>query len=107
MDPSEKDQVANMLQRTLEFGLLQEASGSDKQKTLDVIRSSIHYMENEIDSLPSSVVDDCFNHYVLCAFWAASGECEKNEAFMLTNCAPSCRTCGASLAQRAQLETNQ
>jgi prolyl 4-hydroxylase len=93
MEPSEKEEVAKMLQKTLEFGVLQEATGSEKRKTLDAIRSSVYYMENEIDSLPSSVVDECLNRNVQCAFWAAIGECEKNEAFMLTNCAPSCKTC--------------
>jgi prolyl 4-hydroxylase len=91
--PSEREQVAIMMQRTLEFGVWQEASGPETQKTLDVIRSSIQYMENEIESLPSSVINDCYNRYALCAFWAAVGECEKNKAFMMTKCAPSCRSC--------------
>lgn len=33
------------------------------------------------------------NRNELCSFWAVIGECEKNQAFMLTNCAPACRTC--------------
>ena len=33
------------------------------------------------------------NRNELCSFWAFLGECDKNQAFMLTNCAPSCKSC--------------
>jgi prolyl 4-hydroxylase len=37
--------------------------------------------------------DPSLNRNELCAFWTALGECQNNQAFMLTNCAPSCGSC--------------
>jgi prolyl 4-hydroxylase len=85
--------VAELLQKTIDFGVIQTAEGSEKQQTLTVIRDSIDYMQAEIHNLPKKVVDTCLNRHHLCAFWVTSGECDSNPAFMLTNCAPSCKTC--------------
>ena len=38
-------------------------------------------------------MDRCRNAHELCSFWAHLGECEKNEAYMATNCGPACGTC--------------
>lgn len=91
--PLRKGEITQLMQKTLNFGVLQEATGAEKQKTIDLIRSTIHYMENDIDSLPSAIADVCLNRNALCAFWAVAGECQNNEAYMLTNCAPSCKSC--------------
>ena len=74
--------------------------GEDAPKTVDVIRMTVNYMENDIfgdnptHSLSDSVLAECTNKEELCAFWAAIGECEANKAYMKTKCAPSCQTCG-------------
>ena len=35
----------------------------------------------------------CRNMHEDCTFWAAIGECESNQDWMQTNCAPACQTC--------------
>ena len=92
-EEDESQEVAKLLERTLNFGVKQEASGSQAPETLDLIRESIEYMDNEANDLPPDVLDNCLNRKELCAFWALVGECKNNPAFMVTNCAPSCKTC--------------
>lgn len=90
----EQEEIDALLKATTEFGIKQEATGSEKYKTLKVIRESIEYMQSdEIEDLPEKVAENCLNRKELCAFWAVVGECEKNEAYMLVNCAPSCKSC--------------
>lgn len=83
-----------MVQKTSNFGTLQEAKGEWKQHTLDVIQKSLNYMNNEsFQNLPRDIQKQCSNKHALCSFWASLGECEKNKAWMTTNCAPACTTC--------------
>jgi hypothetical protein len=35
----------------------------------------------------------CLNRHHLCSFWAATGECAKNELYMVKHCTPSCQKC--------------
>ena len=61
---------------------------------LDVIRKTVHYMENDIKKFPPQVVAECKNDEDLCVFWAAIGECANNPEFMSQFCGPSCQNCG-------------
>lgn len=53
--------------------------GADGIKTLDVIRKTVAYMENDIfgpsatHSLSDMILAECTNKEDLCAFWAAIG----------------------------------
>jgi prolyl 4-hydroxylase len=46
-----------------------------------------------LDEKYNKVRDMCLNLNSQCAFWAVSGECDINPAYMHTNCAPVCYTC--------------
>ena len=86
--PSEEQQA------TTSFGVLQTIEGARKDDTLQRVKESVKYMEsNDVAELDESLRTKCQNRNELCAFWAVIGECEKNAAYMKTNCAPSCMTC--------------
>jgi len=89
----EKAAAEALTEATTEFGVKQEATGSERPQTLEVIRASIEYMKKETHNLPERIRDECLNRKELCAFWAVVGECQNNEAYMLVNCAPSCKSC--------------
>ena len=92
-EDDEEEDIEALLEATTEFGVKQEATGSEKAQTLNVIRASVDYMKNEVHDLPRTILDECLNRKELCAFWSAVGECQNNEAYMLINCAPSCKSC--------------
>lgn len=68
--------------------------GEHSPRTLDVIRKTMHYMQNDLQKLPPQVIAECTNRDELCAFWAAIGECTNNPEFMSQECGPSCQNCG-------------
>lgn len=89
---------ANSNERILEassaYGVKQAAEGAEMAQTLKVIQKSTEYMKSDtVKSLSEKVRLSCENQHKLCAFWAVLGECEKNKAYMRTNCAPSCQSC--------------
>jgi len=53
--------------------------GKDASKTLDVIRRTLLYMENDIygpnptHGLSEEILGECINKHKLCAFWAVIG----------------------------------
>lgn len=91
MQLAEDDQDA--VDATEDFGEIQRVSGDEAAVTLDIVRLSVDYMQKEATELPDDVLSKCLNRNELCAFWASLGECDANKAYMVTNCAPSCRTC--------------
>lgn len=88
-----------LLGTVAKYGKAQKVQGEDSSKTLEVIRKTITYMQNEIygpnptHTLSEAILAECTNREELCAFWAAIGECDANKAYMKTKCAPSCQTC--------------
>lgn len=46
-----------------------------------------------LDESYVKVRDICKNGHELCGLWASTGECEKNPAYMRSNCAPVCKSC--------------
>ncbi|KAL7460273.1 hypothetical protein ACHAXS_000736 [Conticribra weissflogii] len=88
-----------LLKKVAKFGKPQKVEGQDSPKTFEVVRKTVHYMENDIFSdnpthdLSDQVLGECTNREELCAFWAAIGECEANKAYMKVKCAPSCQSC--------------
>ena len=53
-----------MLKRTADFGVMQKADGNLKGKTLDNVKSMLHYVEKseEYSSLPSKIRRNCRNN---------------------------------------------
>ena len=47
---------------------------------------------------PFAATADCADSDEQCGRWAASGECERNSAFMATTCRAACKLCVATLA---------
>ncbi|XP_042235244.1 putative tyrosinase-like protein tyr-3 [Homarus americanus] len=45
---------------------------------------------------PTPEPEDCVNKNQYCAYWAASGFCFTNNAYMKINCKKSCNFCGTS-----------
>lgn len=87
------------MERVSKFGRKQRVEGDSYEDTLEVIRKTVAYMENDVHGpnakyqLSEVVLGECNNKEDLCAFWAAIGECEDNIAYMQTKCAPSCQSC--------------
>jgi len=75
------------------YGLAQQVEGPDAKRTLQVIKSSLEYMNNLSDSNK-----ECRNLDKNCALLAAIGECEENCSFMKENCGPSCHKCDSDCA---------
>lgn len=91
----EPEDPSTILKRTAKFGIIQTAAGDKKEKTLDVVKSTLEYMEKSDDflTLPEKLRNNCKNNNELCSFWAAIGECSNNMAFMKVQCAPACQSC--------------
>ena len=87
--------LESFLEQAQDFGERQQVGGSKSEAsmTFQVVRESIDYMKNGVENLLDETMKLCLNRNALCAFWATIGECEKNQAYMTTNCAPSCKTC--------------
>jgi prolyl 4-hydroxylase len=75
------------------WGVAQDVEDDDE--TRRIIAETEEYMKNVVfvDPKYESVKDQCKNRNSQCVFWASSGECEANPAFMTLQCAPVCQTC--------------
>jgi len=93
------DEMLDLLDAVAKYGKEQKIEGEHASKTIEVVRKTVAYMDNEVygedvtHNLSEQVLQECTNKEELCAFWAAIGECEANKAYMKTKCAPSCQTC--------------
>ena len=80
-------------------GERQRVEGDTYEDILDVIRKTVAYMKNDVygpnkkHQLSEKILGECVNKDGLCAFWASSGECDVNLAYMQVKCAPSCQSC--------------
>jgi prolyl 4-hydroxylase len=89
-----RKETSDEQEQTKSFGVLQSVEGAKKDDALKRVIESIAYMASDtVVELDESIRAKCQNRHELCAFWAVIGECEKNAAYMKTNCAPSCMTC--------------
>lgn len=66
-----------------------------KEKMIkDQLKKSIEYMYKvKRDRKYKYVRYNCLNKDQDCTLWAAQGECDKNERFMKSTCAPACMSC--------------
>ena len=79
------------------FGVKQIIQGANAELVRQTISAAIDYMNDVVwanpDKYPENIANNCRNQEEFCAEWAATGECEKNPAYMKINCAPVCHTC--------------
>ena len=81
---------------TSQFGLEQELPNqpAERKLTKKRIKETVAYMQRVwTDDEFTKVRHKCKNTHEDCTFWAAIGECEANEKYMKTNCAPACFSC--------------
>ena len=107
------DEKAKLQRMTTAYGQEQVVEGEMASATLLVIKETIVYMEtfvlreNPAHQLSAETIDKCLLRDELCSFWAAIGECDNNPAFMITTCAPSCRSCHmVDLNNRCPIDPN-
>jgi len=72
-----------------------EGTGRIRHETELVVTEMIRYLREEVLVLPNYeyIYDECLNVNKLCAFWALTGECSENKAFMAGNCTLACKMC--------------
>merc|ERR1711933_254510 len=87
------DPFDDPLEIIAKYGVSQKVEGQREHETLSIINAAIHHMKS-LEENPPRNFDKCRNNHELCSFWAEMGECDKNEAYMLLNCGPSCQSCG-------------
>mmetsp|Transcript_21392 Transcript_21392/g.32602 ORF Transcript_21392/g.32602 Transcript_21392/m.32602 type:complete len:514 (+) Transcript_21392:113-1654(+) len=80
-----KKQAVNDKSRT--YGEVQTIEGTRAKEVQKIVDDTPFYM------LSVENAKDCLNRHELCSYWAVIGECNKNKAYMKTNCAPACRSC--------------
>ena len=89
--------LPNMKSPEIAFGVKQIVQGEHAERVRQTISAALNYMNNVVrvnpDKYPEHIASHCRNQEDHCAFWAATGECEKNPAYMKINCAPVCHTC--------------
>jgi hypothetical protein len=63
-----------VLEQSGDFGERQTADGDDARLTMDLIASSIEYMQSDqVTALPGAIRENCRNKKGLCTFWAFIG----------------------------------
>jgi prolyl 4-hydroxylase len=94
VDRELSDSTTENQRESAKFGTMQTVKGSRSNDTATRLAESVAYMQSDqMTELPEKVRTNCQNRNELCTFWAVIGECEKNAAYMKTNCAPACMTC--------------
>jgi prolyl 4-hydroxylase len=83
---------------TIEIDLGMEQSlgkGEMAEQIQQRLQAAKEYMLNDFGKDPKKkrLLSLCKNKHRNCALWAVQGECENNERYMKTNCAPVCHTC--------------
>jgi hypothetical protein len=77
------------------FGIRQAI---DDHQTRRVVEASAAYMNHIVLANPERypvdvVAKKCRNQDEFCAYWAKTGQCERNPTYMKIHCSPVCQTC--------------
>jgi prolyl 4-hydroxylase len=88
---AEEDEEKAKLDKT-KYGVEQVLSDD---KTKKAYNEMIDYIENVVmvEEKYKNIREDCKLRSENCAFWAATGQCEETRDYMITQCAPVCKTC--------------
>jgi len=92
-------EVGALMNAIKEFGVAQTVSGDRRKDTLANVRETVSYMKNVVHAenpthkMTKEVIKSCKNNEALCSYWAVIGECDANQSYMTTKCAPSCKSC--------------
>ncbi len=92
-----------------DIGEIQTISAGKEEAIVNLIRDTRTYLRDIVYRDPSydKIKSFCRNRDEACAFWAVSGECQNNAAFMNTTCAPVCRTCSLlDIQNRCPMDAN-
>ena len=105
---------AALLDWTATVGIRQSAVGANAKNTMNVIRATKIYWEHQQQQelnngdaeshATHTVLDTCWNREPLCSFWAFLGECQQNEPYMTTYCAPACQSCEKTVPPKSGIE---
>lgn len=89
-DVSNEDEMEDINQDVIQILDAEEwgVSSADIQNVMD---ASLEYLTNKVSD--PLLLELCINKHEMCAVWAVMGECQANESYMQTNCAPVCQTC--------------
>ena len=88
------EKYADIQRQSHDIGVIQNVEGAQQAEVAALIQESIEYMQSDaVLELDESIRAKCQNRHNLCSFWAIIGECQNNPAYMVTNCAPCCKTC--------------
>jgi len=98
LDQEQEDEDDEEETPEMAFGVRQTfLNYAEEEKTRQTIAAAIEYMNNVVYAnpaiYPADIAKNCINHDEFCAYWAATGVCEENPAYMNINCAPVCQTC--------------
>jgi len=69
------DEILDLLDRVSNYGPYQKVEGTDSENTIEVVRKTVAYMENEIygedasHDLSEKILEECVNKEELCSFW--------------------------------------
>lgn len=82
---------ANLKYFDTEYGEPQEIAGKNAAEIEERCQQVETYMKEKVNKLSMylSVRETCMNRDKLCTKWSVEGECEKNPAWMMINCAVS------------------
>ncbi len=82
-----------------DFGFQQVIEGNRTLEIQQVMQKTRQYMRKIVFRQKKYVAirEECLNRHEWCAYWAATGECETNRAYMNVTCAPVCQSCDFQL----------
>ena len=69
------EEILDLLDRVSKYGPYQRVEGEDSEKTIEVVRKTVDYMENTIygedatHELSEAILEECVNREDLCSFW--------------------------------------
>lgn len=95
------------LQAIEQYGVKQLVTEENRSAIIPIIKDALQYMDRMRAKLPVEMYTECRNKDQSCAYWALTGECESNEAYMVQNCAPMCKLCDIDFEDEDESEDEE